>query len=551
MKQNGNANMAGRIVTAILVCLVATSLNAQTIEVRATAVSCDLNCYRATYQNMGLGGEVPGSGIITAGATAKLVQQTYSSAVTNRWFIVRLDGQIVFTKFITGPGDYTVYTIGAYYGDSCQSENTIQTYTALQQNKATQTQKAWWKLNGNIVKEIYLSPGTSDSYTFNFNPQSDSITWGMATTDITFESTDTGDGLTLSPLVNEQNTYSSGGAGSGFSNGGGNANTLNVSPQPVNNPPVTQQPWSNYATSGTINFTGTATTAARDDTLKAGFNALLDSQNAIRNQIGLAALYQGTNGSGSGSDISITVTNLGWTNGLTKEQLAENTRENQSALSNRLGGLAGTVSANTSGNANYMEFTSGLAAGTLLGNAGLPGAYTVPVDGGASGPSAFNVNLGSLAVMSVDPSIYPFTGGLRTVLKWCILLGLFAMIQKEFFQAITEMMNTPQASTAGEAVLGTNLNAGSALVMAAVIVGIIFAVVAVTVGGVIGTVAAMTGLTGPGTVFESFGWGANFVGTFLPIGFLVGAIISYCVFVILKGALRSIAMAAIKFAIGL
>lgn len=77
--------------------------------------------------------------------------------------------------------------------------------------------------------------------------------------------------------------------------------------------------WSNQ-TNSFINFTGTGTGAARDDTLKAGFNVLAGQLRSIGNQMDTltAATLQGSGGSGgSGTNdinVSVTVTNVGGSN---------------------------------------------------------------------------------------------------------------------------------------------------------------------------------------------------------------------------------------------
>jgi len=532
------------VLTAVLVGLCTGAL-AQTMTVQFTPLGCAFNLGRASYQNGEVGNPTPGSGLATnVGNVSTLLTQTYSAATTNKYFIVRIDGQIVWRRFITSGADYGTVYIGSYFGDTCQGSNTNQTYVACLQNQQGQSQRAWWKLNGFLMKQSYLAPGTSDCYTFHFNPNTDAITWGMETTTIQFVPTDTGDGgVHLDYLALTNTTQTSGGSGTNFSNGGANTNAnlpANTVGSSVN--------WSNAANSGGINFTGTATTAAKDDTLRAGFNVLHSDLQDLHNDmnLGFLALQQSNN-------VNIVVTNTGantndgGTNMLTQAQLESINQNASNSATAGLETLASTTDMHTSADPNYTALAAG--ASGIASGAGLPGSFVNPSDPGPE--SGGDVQLPLIAAgITLNSSTVGTSPIYYGILRWCILFFVFMRVQRGFYRSLTDALFIPQANTAGTSVLGTNANAAAALVMASIIVGAVFAAFTLLLASVLSAGVGMMAVN-PVSLWDSLGNGAHFVGAILPFKFMVAAWIALAVYETLKGSIMLVTMSIIKFAVGL
>lgn len=562
-KTYGNTNriLALGLNLAVVLGLCAPALATINWTLTLQAKDCNFSGTRVgvqvVYPNQGV---VTMANTVVAGTTGPVGTAGLGFVVTNAGVQVNaiVDGQIVYTRTFSqaqwnANSQITNY-IGAYYGDTCRDHETNQTYTSCFKNYNPSPQHAYWAINNNIVHEEIASAGETVCYTFTFNPQTDSLQWGFLESEVIFTPQSNGDGsVTLNPQT-QFNLQSPQGGGNGTSFDHGGTNTQVTTTNNVNYNGPTGLPWTNYGYGGPIDFSGTGTGAARDDTLKAGFNAVIVSQQGIKDAIDLNTLAllngSGSNWIGGGSnEISLSITNIGDTNGLTLEQYQSWNATNQAMLDNKVTTLAEDTATAYNADPNYTALKD--AYDNPASEAGLPSAYSVPSDVGPSAGGDIPLDFGLMAgVPHLNSTAVGTSGFYYGILKWCILYALFMKIQRSFYRSMNDALFIPQASTAGQTVLGTNANAASALVMASIIVGAIFAAGAFFLASMIGTGAAMVSVN-PVSIWDSLGSGASFVGAILPFKFLVAAWIALAVYEATKGGVMVIAGGAVKFCVGL
>jgi len=523
-----------------------------TITFKLTALGCNFSGSRCVYDQSPSTGSVALGNTVTAGTNASAggVGPGFGITNANAYAFLKIDGQVVWSKRYTAAQWVAnladTVQLGSYWGDACVTSNTNQTYTAVQRNQANEWQDAWWKLNGVLQKYQHLGPGDSGSYTFNFNPQTDTISWGLELVDINMMVTNIGDVAIYTPIAFTNTTASGGGVATNFSNGG--ATTNNFATVPANLSAGQPIPWTNYQQSGRIDFSGTSSTAARDDTLKAGFNAELEASESLKRELLKALIWQGTNGGAS----SITVSNAaGWTNGITKGQLSELLDAAGLSMTNAANGIKGYIDDFTLADAGYIAAAAAFGVGPVQAAIGYAGLSAPTDDGAPPGPAALEFPLGSIGMMTVQPSVYPFAGTIRSVLVWVIAITLAFKVQKDFFDVLKDSYAVPQARTAGTSVLGTNANLVSALLMASGVVGAVVAGFSTIMGYVFSVGHGAVTAISPMAAVDNLLWGGSFALQILPFAYLVSAVMSYFGFVITKGAIRAGVATILKFLVGL
>jgi len=539
--------MKTKLLVIVLLSLVQAASAGIALNFKATVTGCELDsasrfrCWTGTPTTFPYGVSY-GNENIPAGANATVLGLSLGSPATNSTFATyaEWDGIIVYSRKFTiaeWNANITVnFDLGTIPGTACNT-NTTASFTAKVTNPALYSgATAWWKKNGTEVWSENLGPGKSASYTFTYNPQSDKIEWGYTLTEPYAIKDDNGN-----YTFNDGTTDVTQGSATNYTG----VNTSLTAPDTFN-PPQPQVSAVALRDDGKIDWSGLSTTAARDDTLKAGFNALAEGNTEILK--GLAAIA--ANSGGGSNSLTVNVTNTGWTNGLTKSQVEELNQSASNQLSGRVGTLA-TDQQNIIDTAPEISQLSGLLSDNQTG-IGL-GTPTLPTDSTPGSPGSLSIPIGTLAEIDLGEAAtaYPYATVIRTVLIWIILFMLFVKIRMAFSESMSTLAQSPQATTAGETVLGNNLNAASALVMAAIIVALIFTALAAMAGYMVTTGAALATASSPTSTIGALGWGGGFVMTFLPLGYLVTCCLSYGAFLVLKDVLTGVAAASIKFATGL
>jgi len=514
---NPNSNLAHWLLCGLFSLLCCCALGATYNLTVINSASQTYYLWREFSVNGGASWSQNDAGAYSANSTTT-ESATYSTELW-RWL-----GSTVNTKStavtVYGPlqlsGDLTI-TVG---------QNTTFSYTLCNRNSSsTQNAKGYWKKNGTTVFTRLLLPGESYCYTFSDLTQGDTVEASFQLSEPDTIPTDDG-GYTFTNIQI--------GAGSTTAQPGPGASptTNNITFTPPN-------AYSNYLNEGSVTFTGTSTTAARDDTLKAGFNLLHNDFNDVK-----ALLHM----TGAGSNVvTLNVTNgLFGTNGLTDEQLRAMVGEYWAGQSNMV-----TIGVN--GGESYLNNADVQSADATMDTyTAAIGSTAVQDSGGSVGSMQLDIGGGRTMDIGAAASSYPFAGLLRTVLIWVILLMLFSKCRAEFGDMLKQVFLTPQAGTAGTSALGTNANAAGAFAMAAVIAGIVVTTIAGLSGYVINIALAVGGGVGnPITQASQLGVYGQYVWTFLPLTYLVTSFLSYLGFGALKDAVATYGSTVVKFATGI
>jgi hypothetical protein len=506
------------------------------------------------------GGQVSGNFVISGSSGDQLGAYLHNHSVSPPGNIIVYSGQLALN----------------FYIQNAPATNVIPAQVCNPNNTYAQ---AVWTTNGYIVASAVLGPGECQTYYFvvpaNISP-----------------APVLGSGLiTDQPKLIQNPDGSYGLSGGGGGGGGGQIGTIlgpgsgdtvytngygstTNYPAQTNGTPVYQPGYTNQGpatiyTNGDINYNTGGTTAARDDTLRAGFNTL-HSDNALSDVL-LGQIAQNTlntanntrsNSGGGGTMVSITNINnnsvsnyLSWTNLVT---ITNDVPTNSAITSNELAGLAGQLQVGESNGLTGKLDPIWAATNTAstLGDAihvdsgGLP---ISPEDGGGGDPGVIDITLPSLAsgastVIHVGSNT-PSFGPMRTVFVWCIYATLFFLNYRLCVEGVVKIMNTPQATTAGEEIFGTNVNLASALSMAGAIVSLASVVgTAIIAKAVLD--AGTTFTVNPNTVFATYGWAKSFVENYFPLGLLVTAVCSHMVFRFLIDVPVMIAEGIVKFLVG-
>jgi len=263
------------------------------------------------------------------------------------------------------------------------------------------------------------------------------------------------------------------------------------------------------------------TTAARDPTLRSGFNAL-DGQIQVGNAL-LQKIANNTQGSGGSNSVSVSITNIfnGQTNAMTLNEYTNFT----SGLTNSLG---------HAGHLNGTNLAS--AAGSLIASLHAGDAFSTP-SMGVEGED-FDVSLSMPPVVGygdqfrIRSSTIP--GGswiamARMLIKWLTYFIMLTMMFKWIEGRFDRWLNQRQMQGTTEEILGTNISlvAGAAYAVAfAAILGslpTVFVIFFLDGGSNLSGVSS-----GFASVSSTFGWQAATM--VFPIVTLITATLNYLVF---------------------
>ena len=215
---------------------------------------------------------------------------------------------------------------------------------------------------------------------------------------------------------------------------------------------------------------------------------------------------------------------------------------NPSAIQTNLLAQLPAQLANTNA-AQALADTSGIK--NLANN--MPG---VGIDSGGS-VSPQNINLGHGIVIAMGSGVPTAFNAVRGLIAWCIIIVLIFSNYKTSIDACSAVLQTPQATTAGEEVLGTNANAASAIAMGLLIVATASGVPAIA-AGFMANELALVSTTNPLNFLESaLGWGYSFLSQYIPIYTLGTALCSRFAFYVIVRGVALVAAGVVKLLTGI
>jgi hypothetical protein len=514
---------------------------------------CSFSGSRVTATLNG-GSPSAGSGTVLAGAVNQLIGPSFSSGAADAYVRVYLDGQqIIATKWTTGN-----MNIGDMFGDNCGTNCNL-SYTAWVKNNNSVPAWGYWKKNGTVQYSALVSALGSLSYTYSYC-QGDTLTFGIDASTIQWLPDGNG-GFYPTNVAGDLP-----GSGSGITN----APTGGTNVWDGNFPPGFwdhfESPWSWWSTNGPIHFTNMPVVAANDNTLKAGFNATVKTLQNMYDQDGRALAMLGaierntrTNVGGGGS---VNVTN---NISITNNANFNVTNINNNSISNLVsvtvtndnGGLtnAGIWSTNFVAD-DQKTWAEGIANdhfGTVLDGIG-PTEPAAVGDGTAPDFEITVGNGGKSFTMDLSPSasFASFFLACKTFIEWFCIVGLFVANWRHFEKHMMSVFTVPQATTAGETVLGSNINAASAIAVAVVIIALI-ATIPTFVVSQISTSAAHLEIMPDGAstaMSPIFAQGWYLLNQIFPTAVAFTAIISHMIFRIAIMKLYIVAAAIIKLLVG-
>lgn len=240
-----------------------------------------------------------------------------------------------------------------------------------------------------------------------------------------------------------------------------------------------------------------------------------------------------------------------WTNGITSDQyMADQTLLNSNNAVNLNNTLNTLVTTNGIGTfAGPLSALGGNIPANNLSAGSDPGASFSTITLGA-GASAVGL---TLSTEILDTALPQLVQG-NVLFKWAIVMLLILCNWKHTMAGITLVLQTGQARTAGQEVLGTNINSASALLMATAII---------VIAGALPTIASATlssewsqvsfsnpftsgGITN-GVVLVAY----NFLIHYFPIGLLVTAVLNHIGFRALYDVASRTGAGIVKLLVGL
>lgn len=316
-------------------------------------------------------------------------------------------------------------------------------------------------------------------------------------------------------------------------------------------------------TNGPIVWNNIPDGPAQDSTLRAGFSALDNSLNEIYAKSNTAAVAGAAGGvsniwvqnwpSNFGqfsisnfftNSISDTNGSGGGSNGLSLADLSNFVQTNQLDTSNKIGSVISKLNAATNAAAGlsassisaHMGFPSD--SSSLVDDSGSPAQSPLILVGGSRGQISYS--FGSVNGMPEFP-------GLRSLLKWCVLVALFRMVWTNFMGNIRRMFFV----TANSVDLGlwNSVGAGTAaaITVAGVIMGVACAFVAYMLPIVFGfgDSVVQNGGTNPMAVLAAT-WAWQFLSQYVPIAFLVSSVLVWVGYEMVTDAAALVALGVIK-----
>jgi len=401
------------------------------------------------------------------------------------------------------------------------------TFTATVNNRWAMWGIGIFKMNGLMQQSSLVAPGASVSYTYTWctTNGTPAFQYGMSFNesgviddgngDMVVNNTSSGATNDVSPsasdnfsLNNTTNAYSN----SNVPKTGGFTNLASLL---TNNAP--------------INWNIGDTTAARDATLRAGFNKiaidmngeLLATMQLHTDLLGVSNAVANSGGGGSSNYVSVIVTNnIG---GFTNDALT----------SNQLAGMLSTYQLQL-GTSNLFAGTNIAATGLSVWSSLNPSAtWTTPTELDP-GEAAFSIPIAGAITFDVDTSVLPghavFTFA-RTMVKWSVVILTMFQMFKWAEKAVFGVLQQRQVEGNQQEILGVNLDVPTALAYIAVIAVLLASIPLVLVAyfsGTAGEASSLYSTIVSGAATHAVGWAfANYI---VPVSVIITAFFTYASF---------------------
>jgi len=204
-------------------------------------------------------------------------------------------------------GTYTIVgtndVVFGYMPTTCGDYTNHSSYVAPISNTSTQPQKAVWRQDGVVKKSVILQPGQSDTYTYTWDsPPDPNLTWGTEKIQTSIFADGAGGYDVTAVGVTNGNSWDVGNPMTGIQTPwSGPFDVVNSNEFKFVYGDMPSFSQTNLISSGVIDWDIASTSAARDDTLKAGFSKLAGQNESIIN--GLLAVGESSGGGGSTGSI--------------------------------------------------------------------------------------------------------------------------------------------------------------------------------------------------------------------------------------------------------
>jgi len=416
-------------------------------------------------------------GRISANATAK----QYTTAYT-----VVGDEIAKLLPFEGGALEFN-YDLG---GTNAQPQTTTNcNWTGCVQNQGSSIMAAVWRINGSVVHTEWVSTGATACYTIQYtcgSPQD--MDCGYMATESDFIPVE-GGGVQVTNITTTNVTTSF----TATNNWGSNYTAQQFFP--TNG---TQTSWSNIVNGGPINFNGTAATTMKDDTAKAGFNALVAGQNDAKGRDAQALTYLSliaentrTNTGGGGSTTISNLNFTGQTNAITSNEMAKAAMDLDAlAFTNQASRTWGYVAALTNQSIGLVGM-AGLAFTNLVGGGlVLP---TEPVSGQEYYEEIAQLDPSDPAtIFKIDTANIPnhaVFAIVRAAIAWVIYLLTLRLMLEHTEDQMQKLQNQRQVQGSSQEIFGTNVS----IIVGGIYVPIICAIIASVPVFLAATYASLSG----------------------------------------------------------
>lgn len=458
---------------------------------------------------------------------------TSSSPAVNTWYVASSASLTFQQEQELSPGNWLATSItfnGATMGNTPIELTVGQmpssgTATPTIKNNTSSPMVGYVTKNGQIVSSKVLQPGeswTPPSLTYGLE---DKIGWGTKAPEVIGGLDGTGNYMTVltnydNPIVDDYG-----------SNYMGN-NTYSIT---NSNPNST--PWQS-ATNGQINFTGTSSTAARDDTLKAGFNTLAANQ-----KLQLAQgqhLIEAVNGIQGGSSGAVTV-NL--TNNFTDSNIVNSINSLHNSLTN------------FSTNTGWQNFITNDVAG-YYGDAK---GHLDTVKANLTGPTVADSSSLPSMVAAMGGWNFDFSPGshglaplfetAKALFKWLLVAAFLTKIIKDAMEFVKTMASAQQITFPQVNVIGNTLGAIAIPVIVVVILGAMGIALATITSSIVSH-SDLFSIFNTNPLGSASAVGLQLANAFFPFATLFSLVVAYAIYRVTMTTAATVVVFVIRGVIG-
>lgn len=395
--------------------------------------------------------------------------------------------------------------------------------------------------------ELYVACSEINQYSTTDTGECNSIGNDLGTNQLVNMNTNAGT-IVLTPDTNNPADYVTNPITNGGTNFAGNTPTpiiYNATNMPS---PII---WSNLANTNSAVATMNGDSAIYNAITKNGLQAHNDIA-TISSQLDALSSNIGTNKTTSTlTNYNLETTQQGISN------LLANMGTNGGMSLTQFQGTAMTVQSDLSSNGFDMNKTNGASVLALNSITSAFGRPSLDESGDAGEVTMLDIPLDlankvhlTLGTSEIDEWLPALHGGLA-IFRWAVIMLLIIANYKVLVKAVKTTMLVPQATTSGETLLGTNINAASAIIMAGAIVAVVASLPTVFASGVldnIGKIAIGNPLQGAESgIGKAYGFACHY----FPIGTFITALLNHFGFRIAIDSAETVCMGIIKFLTGL